>query len=164
MLTAGQFIEQTERPTWSLSSNNTVKQALQLMADKNIDAIIVKDQDKLTGIFSERDYARKVVLKGKNSTDTTLAEVMSKELITISSEIQIDASLDAYQKQRDAERQAELEKARVKQKQEVKFTFVKPRKDFSIYGGWVNAYEPINKGKLGSSQSWREEKKTRFYY
>ena len=76
----------------------------------------------------------------------------------------IDTSLDAYQKQRDAERQAELEKARAKQKQEVKFTFVKPQKDFSIYGGWVNAYEPINKGKLGSSQSWREEKKTRFYY
>ena len=76
----------------------------------------------------------------------------------------IDTSLDAYQKQRDAERQAELEKARAKQKQEFKFTFVKPRKDFSIYGGWVNAYEPINKGKLGSSQSWREEKKTRFYY
>ena len=76
----------------------------------------------------------------------------------------IDTSLDAYQKQRDAERQAELEKARAKQKQEVKFTFVKPRKDFSIYGGWVNAYEPINKGKLGSSQSWREEKKPRFYY
>ena len=76
----------------------------------------------------------------------------------------IDTSLDAYQKQRDAERQAELEKARVKQKQEVKFTFEKPRKDFSIYGGWVNAYEPINKGKLGSSQSWREEKKPRFYY
>ena len=76
----------------------------------------------------------------------------------------IDTSLDAYQKQRDAERQAELEKARAKQKQEVKITFVKPRKDFSIYGGWVNAYEPINKGKLGSSQSWKEEKKTRFYY
>ena len=47
MLTAGQFIEQTERPTWSLSSNNTVKQALQLMADKNIGAIIVKDQEKI---------------------------------------------------------------------------------------------------------------------
>lgn len=76
----------------------------------------------------------------------------------------IDTSLDAYQKQRDAERQAELEKARAKQKQEFKFTFVKPRKDFSIYGGWVNAYEPINKGKLGSSQSWRKEKKFPVYY
>ena len=93
MLTAGQFIEQTERPTWSLSSNNTVKQALQLMAYKNIGAIIVKDQDKLTGIFSERDYARKVVLMGKNSTDTKLAEVMSKEVITISSDMQIDACM-----------------------------------------------------------------------
>ena len=93
MLTAGQFIEQTKRPTWTLSSNNTVRQALQLMADKNIGAIVIKDQDKLIGIFSERDYARKVVLKGKNSTDTKLAEVMSKEVITISSDIQIDACM-----------------------------------------------------------------------
>lgn len=93
MLTVGQFIEQTQRPTWTLSSNNTVRQALQLMADKNIGAIVIKDQDKLTGIFSERDYARKVVLKGKNSTDTKLAEVMSKEVITISSDMQIDACM-----------------------------------------------------------------------
>jgi CBS domain-containing protein len=56
------------------------------MADKNIGAIVIKDQDKLIGIFSERDYARKVVLKGKNSTDTKLSEVMSKEVIAISSE------------------------------------------------------------------------------
>jgi len=93
MLTAGQFIEQTKRPTWTLSSNNTVRQALQLMADKNIGAIVIKDQDKLIGIFSERDYARKVVLKGKNSTDTKLAEVMSKDVITISSDMQIDACM-----------------------------------------------------------------------
>ena len=93
MLTAGQFIEQTKRPTWTLSSNNTVRQALQLMADKNIGAIVIKDQDKLIGIFSERDYARKVVLKGKNSTDTKLSEVMSKEVITISSDMQIDACM-----------------------------------------------------------------------
>ena len=93
MLTEGQFIEQTKRATWTLSSNNTVRQALQLMADKNIGAIVIKDQDKLTGIFSERDYARKVVLKGKNSTDTKLAEVMSKEVITISSDMQIDACM-----------------------------------------------------------------------
>ena len=93
MLTVRQFIEQTKRSTWSLSSNNTVRQALQLMADKNMGAIVIKDQDKLIGIFSERDYARKVVLKGKNSTDTKLAEVMSKEVITISSDMQIDACM-----------------------------------------------------------------------
>jgi len=93
MLTVRQFIEQTKRATWTLSSNNTVRQALQLMADKNIGAIVIKDQDKLIGIFSERDYARKVVLKGKNSTDTKLSEVMSKEVITISSDMQIDACM-----------------------------------------------------------------------
>ena len=72
--------------------------------------------------------------------------------------------LDAYQKKRDAERKAELEKARANQKKEVKFNFVKPKKDWSIYGGWVNAYEPINKGRLGSTQEWRAENTKKYYY
>jgi len=72
--------------------------------------------------------------------------------------------LDEYQKRRDAERKAELEKARAKQKKEVKFNFVKPQKDWSIYGGWVNAYEPVNKGRLGSTQEWKKEKSYRIYY
>ena len=72
--------------------------------------------------------------------------------------------LDAYQKKRDAERKAEFEKARAKQKEQFKFNYVKPRINWSIYGGWVNPHEPINKGKLGSSQSWRTEKPGRSYY
>ncbi len=72
--------------------------------------------------------------------------------------------LDAYQKKRDAERKAELEKARAKQKDQVKFNYVKPRINWSIYGGWVNAYEPVNKGRLGSTQEWKKEKPTRRYY
>ena len=72
--------------------------------------------------------------------------------------------LDAYQKKRDAERQAELEKARAKQKKDFKFNFIKPRKDWSIYGGWVNAYEPVNKGRLASTQEWKIEKLGRKYY
>ena len=72
--------------------------------------------------------------------------------------------LDAYQKKREAERMAELEKARAKQKKDFKFNFLKPRKDWSIYGGWVNAYEPVNKGRLGSTQQWKEEKTGRRYY
>jgi hypothetical protein len=72
--------------------------------------------------------------------------------------------LDAYQIKRDAERQAELEKARAKQKEQVKFNYVKPRINWSIYGGWVNAYEPVNKGRLGSTQEWRKEKKYPVYY
>ena len=72
--------------------------------------------------------------------------------------------LDAYQKKREAERMAKLEKARGKQKKDFKFNFLKPRKDWSIYGGWVNAYEPVNKGRLGSTQQWKEEKPGRRYY
>ena len=72
--------------------------------------------------------------------------------------------LDSYQKMRDAERQAELEKARAKQKEQVKFDYVKPRINWSIYGGWVNAYEPVNKGRLGSTQEWKIKKFERKYY
>jgi len=49
-------------------------------------------------------------------------------------------------------------------KKEIKFKFTAPRRDLSIYGGWVNAYEPVNKGKLGSSQEWRIEKPIKSYY
>ena len=73
--------------------------------------------------------------------------------------------LDEYQKMRDTQRKAELEKARAKlKKNEVKINFVKSQKDWSIYGGWVNAYEPYYKGKLGYTQAWRFEKPERKYY
>ncbi|MEY3906999.1 MAG: hypothetical protein RLZ52_65, partial [Pseudomonadota bacterium] len=64
-----------------------------------------------------------------------------------------------------AERKAELDKAREKlKKNEVKFNFVKSQKDWSIYGGWVNAYGPVNKGRLGSTQEWRKEERFPTYY
>ena len=73
--------------------------------------------------------------------------------------------LDEYQKRRDAERKAELEKARAKlKKNEVKSNFIASRKDWSIYGGWVNANLSVNVGKLGSTQGWRIEKPENQYY
>ena len=73
--------------------------------------------------------------------------------------------LDEYQKKRDAERKAELERARAKLKQnEVKISFVRPQKDWSIYGGWVNAHDPFHKGKLGYTQAWRTVKPEKEYY
>ena len=75
------------------------------------------------------------------------------------------SELDEYQKMRDAQRKAELEKAREKlKKNEVKINFVRPQKDWSIYGGWVNAYDPYYKGKLGYTQAWRTVKPEREYY
>jgi len=57
-----------------------------------------------------------------------------------------------------------VKKVEVKKKEPFIFKTERPRVDYSRYVYWCNPYEPINKGKLGSSQSWREEKKTRFYY
>ena len=75
------------------------------------------------------------------------------------------SELDEYQKMRDAQRKAELEKAREKlKKNEVKINFVRPQKDWSIYGGWVNANDPYYKGKLGYTQAWRTVKPEREYY
>ena len=67
----------------SMPPSATVFAALQLMADKNVGAVLVMEGDALRGIFTERDYARKVVLAGKNSKDTPIGDVMTGRLITI---------------------------------------------------------------------------------
>ena len=79
------------RQIWTISKDQSVRQALVLMSEKNIGAIIIVDNNDFPiGIFSERDYARKVILKGKSSKDTLLDEVMTKELITINRDYKID--------------------------------------------------------------------------
>jgi CBS domain-containing protein len=66
---------------FSISPDATVYDALKLMAEKEIGALIVLEDDKMVGIISERDYARKVILKGKNSQETTVREIMTSEVI-----------------------------------------------------------------------------------
>ncbi len=84
-----------DRQIWAISKNQSVMQALILMSEKNIGAIIIVDNNDFPiGIFSERDYARKVILKGKNSTDTLLDEVMTKELITVTRDFKIDQCME----------------------------------------------------------------------
>ena len=74
------------------------------------------------------------------------------------------SELDEYQKMRDAQRKAELEKAREKLKKEVTIKFTKPKFDWSVYGGWVNANDPYYKGRLGYTQAWRTVKPEKEYY
>jgi CBS domain-containing protein len=68
---------------WTIGPNATVFQALELMAEKNIGAVLVMENDEMAGIFSERDYARKVVLKGKSSRETKVREVMTANVMFV---------------------------------------------------------------------------------
>ena len=77
------ILKQKAKEIWSASPGATVYDALQLMADKDVGALPVLDGKKLVGIFSERDYARKVILKGKSSKKILVREIMSTNLIVI---------------------------------------------------------------------------------
>ena len=89
------------REVWTISKDQNVRQALVLMSEKNIGAIIIVDNNDFpVGIFSERDYARKIVLKGKSSKDTLLDEVMTKELITVTRDYKIDQCMEIMNEKR----------------------------------------------------------------
>ena len=67
----------------SVQPGDTVFQALEAMAAKDIGALLVIENGKLVGIFSERDYTRKVALTGRSSKDTTVAEIMTSDVVTV---------------------------------------------------------------------------------
>jgi CBS domain-containing protein len=68
---------------YTVEPGDTVFEALRLMADKNIGAVLVRSDQKLEGIFSERDYARKVILLGKTSRETFVSEIMTTQVICV---------------------------------------------------------------------------------
>ena len=68
---------------WTVKPDNTVYEALKIMADKDVGALLVMVGEKLVGIISERDYARKVILLGKASKDTPVKEIMSSHVFVI---------------------------------------------------------------------------------
>jgi len=89
------------RKIWTATKDQNVRQALILMSENNIGAIIVVDNNDFPiGIFSERDYARKIILKGKSSKDTLLDEVMTKELITVTRDYKIDQCMEIMNEKR----------------------------------------------------------------
>jgi len=83
MQTVRELLGKKGGQVWSVSPGSTVYDALQLMAAKNIGAVLVRDGDQLLGIVSERDYARQVILKGKSSRDTPVREIMTTRVVCV---------------------------------------------------------------------------------
>ena len=80
MNTVAQMLSRKSIPLVSISPDETVLEALQRMEENNIGAVLVLQGDRYLGLMTERDYSRKVVLKGKNSTDTKVEEIMTTDL------------------------------------------------------------------------------------
>ena len=84
MKTVQQLLESKRQNLVSVTPSSTVLDALKVMAEKEIGAVIVIEDGHLVGIFSERDYARKVVLQGKASKDTPVREIMTEKVVCVS--------------------------------------------------------------------------------
>jgi len=83
MKTVSQLLQGKGGSVVSVTPQSTVFDALKLMAEKNIGALLVMSEGKLDGILSERDYARKVILLGKSSHELEVREIMSDEVVTV---------------------------------------------------------------------------------
>jgi CBS domain-containing protein len=85
---------------WTISPEATVFESLEFMAEKDIGALLVMHREKVVGVFSERDYARKVILKGKSSKETKVGELMTSPVYTITPEKDVEECMALMTKTR----------------------------------------------------------------
>jgi CBS domain-containing protein len=83
MTTVRQLLDTKGSNVWKITADANVFDALRLMAEKNVGALLVFDKNKIVGIFSERDYARKVILKGKSSRECSVSEIMTEKVVYV---------------------------------------------------------------------------------
>ena len=101
MITIRQLMDmRSDNTTWSVSPGDSVYKALELMAEKNVGAVLVVENGQMVGIFTERDYARKIILMGRTSLDTPIEDIMTKDMVTIDSEQTLEECLSLMTKYR----------------------------------------------------------------
>jgi CBS domain-containing protein len=83
MKPVSELLKQREGTLWHARPDDTVFQALQLLAEYEVGALMVMDRGKLVGVLSERDYTRKIALQGRSSKDTLVSEIMTREVLTV---------------------------------------------------------------------------------
>jgi CBS domain-containing protein len=93
MRTVEQLLQVKGTDIWSIEPLTTAYNALQIMDEKNVGALLVMEKEKLVGIFSERDYARKVILKDKSSKNTSVGELMTREVFYIDAKSTLEESM-----------------------------------------------------------------------
>jgi CBS domain-containing protein len=86
-------LKQKAGQVWSIASNATVYDALAVMAEKEIGSLLVIDDGKLVGLISERDYARKIILRGRSSRVSSVAEIMISDPIRVAPDCSIDEAM-----------------------------------------------------------------------
>ncbi|MFZ0243531.1 MAG: CBS domain-containing protein [Desulfobacterales bacterium] len=94
MKTARDLLREKGAQIYSTAPDATVYDALQLMAEKNIGALIVFEGDRLIGLISERDYARKIVLKNKFSRETAVADIMTRDVVTVAPDKNLEECME----------------------------------------------------------------------
>ena len=85
-----QILKSKGNKIWSIAPRETTYKALQIMSEKNLGCLLVIDKGKAVGIFTERDYSRKVILKGKSSKTTPVSELMTKEVLFVDPETSVE--------------------------------------------------------------------------
>ena len=93
MMTTVREILARKPDVYAVRPDDTVYQALQLMAEKNIGAVLVISSDEIIGVFSERDYARRAALEGHTSRDTAVRSLMSSDVVSIAPTTTVDACM-----------------------------------------------------------------------
>lgn len=83
MKTVSELLKKREGTLWHVRPETSVYEALQLLADYEVGALMVMEGGALVGVFSERDYTRKIALQGRNSRATPVAEIMTRQVLTV---------------------------------------------------------------------------------
>lgn len=100
MNTVRRILENKGHDIWLIAPDATVFEALRRMADRDVGALLVFEGEKLVGIFSERDYARKIILQGKSSKDTLVREVMVTDYVAVHPETTLHECMEIMNNRR----------------------------------------------------------------
>ena len=100
MISVHQLLDRKGRQVFAIPPGAAVLDAIRLMAERHVGALLVMEGDRLAGIVSERDYARKVILLGRSSADTPVREIMTAAVITVQPETPVEKCMQIMTEQR----------------------------------------------------------------